>query len=47
VFYSTKLRKQVLMTDLDLAASGDRERIVGVESPEKWGFRELEKLWLP
>lgn len=47
VFYSVKQRKHVLMTDLDLATAGDRERIVGVESPEKWGFRELEKLWLP
>jgi putative nucleotidyltransferase with HDIG domain len=47
VFYSVKQRKHVLMTDLDLATAGDRERIVGVESPEKWGFRDLEKVWLP
>jgi putative nucleotidyltransferase with HDIG domain len=47
VFYSVKQRKHVLMTDLDLASAGDRERIVGVESPEKWGFRDLEKVWLP
>lgn len=47
VFYSARSRTHLLMTDVDLAASGDRERIVGVESPAKWGFRELEKLWLP
>ncbi len=47
VFYSVKQRKHLLMTDLDLATAGDRERIVGVESPEKWGFRDLEKVWLP
>jgi putative nucleotidyltransferase with HDIG domain len=47
VFYSVKQRKHVLMSDLDLATAGDRERIVGVESPEKWGFRDLEKVWLP
>ena len=47
VFYSIKQRKHLLMTDLDLATAGDRERIVGVESPEKWGFRDLEKVWLP
>jgi len=47
VFYSARQRKHVLMTDLDLATAGDRERIVGVESPEKWGFRDLEKVWLP
>jgi len=47
VFYSARSRTHLLMTDVDLSASGDRERIVGVESPAKWGFRELEKLWLP
>lgn len=47
VFYSVRLRKHVLMTDLDLATAGEHERIVGVESPEKWGFRDLEKVWLP
>jgi len=47
VFYSAKSRTHVLMTDIDLATTGDRERIVGVESPATWGFRDLEKLWLP
>ena len=47
VFYSAKSRTHLLMTDIDLATTGDRERIVSVESPATWGFRELEKLWLP
>ncbi|CAN4278835.1 HD-GYP domain-containing protein [Pseudoxanthomonas sp. LjRoot125] len=47
VFYSAKSRTHLLMTDIDLATAGDRERIVSVESPATWGFRELEKLWLP
>ena len=47
VFYSAKSRTHLLMTDVDLATAGDRERIVSVESPASWGFRELEKLWLP
>lgn len=47
VFYSAKSRTQLLQVDIDLAASEGRERILGIESPEKWGFRELEKLWLP
>lgn len=47
VFHSARSRTHLLMTDVDLAATGDRERIVGVESPAKWGFRGLEKLWLP
>jgi putative nucleotidyltransferase with HDIG domain len=47
VFYSAKSRTHLLMTDVDLATAGDRERILSVESPATWGFRELEKLWLP
>ena len=47
VFYSAKSRTHLLLADIDLAATDGRERIVGIESPEKWGFRELEKLWLP
>jgi len=45
VFYSTRSRQQVLRRDLDLATGADR--IVGIESPQRWGFRDLEKLWLP
>lgn len=47
VFYSARQRKHVLMSDVDLATAGEEERVVGVESPEKWGFRDLEKVWLP
>lgn len=47
VFYSAKSRTHLLLADIDLATTDGRERIVGIESPEKWGFRELEKLWLP
>ncbi|HJS34617.1 MAG TPA: phosphodiesterase, partial [Pseudoxanthomonas sp.] len=47
VFYSAKSRTHLLRVDVDLATAGERERIVGVESPAKWGFRDLEKLWLP
>ncbi|MEL1264140.1 HD-GYP domain-containing protein [Pseudoxanthomonas putridarboris] len=46
-FHSARSHTQILVTDIDLAASGDRERVVSVESPAQWGFRELEKLWLP
>ena len=46
-FYSARTRSHILIADIDLAASGGKERIVGVESPAQWGFRDLEKLWLP
>ena len=47
VFFSARLRRQVLQQDLDLWAPGCGERITGIESPRQWGFRELEKLWAP
>lgn len=46
VFFSIRLNSQVLMRDIDLAASGCHDRIVGPESPTQWGFRDLEKLWM-
>lgn len=44
VFYSAKSNAQVFRRDLDLAASKDS--IVSIESPRKWGFRDLERLWM-
>ncbi|AKC86974.1 HD-GYP domain-containing protein [Pseudoxanthomonas suwonensis] len=45
VFFSARSRTQILQRDLDLSAPGCDERIVGIESPAQWGFRELVKLW--
>lgn len=45
-FFVDEARLVQLQVDIDLAASGGRERIPGIESPEKWDFREREKLWL-
>ncbi|RBB07982.1 HD-GYP domain-containing protein, partial [Xanthomonas oryzae] len=47
VFYSAKLRSHVLVQDIDLSRPDSQDRIVQMESPSEWGFRDLEKLWLP
>ncbi|KAF1687147.1 phosphodiesterase [Pseudoxanthomonas broegbernensis] len=47
VFFSARSRSQILVHDVDLSAAGCPERIVGLESPRQWGFRDLEKLWAP
>ena len=47
VFYNAKHRTPLLIRDLDLAAPGCQDRIVGIESPEAWSFPQLEKLWMP
>ncbi|MBB4864232.1 putative nucleotidyltransferase with HDIG domain [Pseudomonas nitritireducens] len=45
VFYSTRTRAAIPFEVLDLTRLKGRERIVGRESPDKWGFRNLEALW--
>ncbi|AZR21292.1 HD-GYP domain-containing protein [Xanthomonas vasicola] len=47
VFYSAKLRSHVLVQDIDLSRPDCQDRIAQMESPSEWGFRDLEKLWLP
>ncbi|MET0289132.1 MAG: HD-GYP domain-containing protein [Pseudoxanthomonas sp.] len=46
-FYSARSRIQILVHDIDLAAPGCQDRIVNIESPAQWGFKDLEKLWMP
>ncbi len=44
VFYSVKSNAHVFRRDIDLALVKDR--IVGLESPRKWGFRDIEQVWM-
>ncbi|HEY8707024.1 MAG TPA: HD-GYP domain-containing protein, partial [Burkholderiaceae bacterium] len=45
VFYSTRSQMRLVPETIDLAASGCRDKISGGESPEAWGFTDLESLW--
>lgn len=45
IFFSARSRSHVFRRDVDLGASSDH--IVGIESAHAWGFRDLEKLWMP
>lgn len=47
VFYSTKSNMPIPVQMLDLAGSGISDRITGRESPETWGFKHLNELWMP
>jgi HD-GYP domain-containing protein (c-di-GMP phosphodiesterase class II) len=46
LFFSTKSNLPIPPVRLDLGAGSGNDRIVGRESPEKWGFRQLEDLWV-
>ncbi len=45
VFFMTKSRTPIMPKVIDLAKLIGTDRIAGRESPEKWGFRNLEELW--
>ena len=45
VFFSTKSGVHVRPEMLDLSRAADGEKIVAIESPEKWGISNLEKYW--
>lgn len=47
VFHCLRRRARILLRDMDLAAPDCSDRILQAESPDDWGLRELEKLWLP
>lgn len=46
IFFNARKREPVFIKDLDLGAPDCGDRIVGLESAEKWNFPNMEKLWL-
>jgi HD-GYP domain-containing protein (c-di-GMP phosphodiesterase class II) len=46
VFFHARKREPLFIKDIDLAAADCHDRIVGLESAEKWNFVNLERLWL-
>ena len=45
VFFSARSKTPIPQQVIDLGKAGVGDRIVGCESPEKWGFRNLDELW--
>lgn len=46
VFFSAKMRTPILQETLDLSQLAGKEKIVGRELPEDWGFKNLDDLWI-
>ena len=46
LFFSTKSSMPIPPVRLDLAAGTGSDRIVGREAPERWGFKQLDDLWV-
>ena len=45
VFFSTKSGAHLRPEMLDLSRAAGGEKIVGIESPKKWGIKNLESYW--
>lgn len=47
VFFSAKSKAPIDIAVMDLAANNCQDSIVGIEDPDKWNFKDLDKLWIP
>lgn len=45
VFFSAKTKMPIIQETLDLAKLAGKEKIIGRESPDDWGFKNLDMLW--
>lgn len=45
IFFSAKTKMPIIQETLDLAKLVGKEKIIGRESPEDWGFKNLDVLW--
>ncbi len=45
VFYSAKTKMPIIQETLDLVKLVGKEKIIGRESPDDWGFKNLDVLW--
>jgi putative nucleotidyltransferase with HDIG domain len=46
VFFSAKLKTPILQETIDLSKLIGKEKIIGRELPDDWGFRNLDNLWM-
>jgi putative nucleotidyltransferase with HDIG domain len=45
VFYSAKAKAHIAPEVIDLSAKSCKDKIASREDPEKWGFKDLDKMW--
>lgn len=45
VFFSAKMKTPILQETVDLSKLIGKEKIISRESPDDWGFRNLDELW--
>jgi len=45
IFYSVKTRSPIIQETIDLSLLAGKDKIISRESPEDWGFKNLDLLW--
>jgi putative nucleotidyltransferase with HDIG domain len=45
IFYSVKTKSPIIQETIDLSVLVGKDKIIGRESPEDWGFKNLDLLW--
>jgi putative nucleotidyltransferase with HDIG domain len=45
IFYSVKTKSPIIQETIDLSTLLGKDKIIGRESPEDWGFKKLDLLW--
>ncbi len=45
IFFSAKTKMPIIQETLDLSKLQGKEKIIGRESPDDWGFKNLDALW--
>ncbi|ACE82890.1 HD-GYP domain-containing protein [Cellvibrio japonicus] len=46
IFFSAKTRSPIVQETIDLSRLAGKDKITGRESPDDWGFKNLDNLWL-
>lgn len=47
VFFSAKSKAPIQITEIVLSSNQCTDKIVGLEEPEAWGFKNFDELWQP
>lgn len=47
VFFSTKSKAPIETIELDLASKNANDKIISLEEPSNWNFKNLDELWIP
>ncbi|WP_428425414.1 HD-GYP domain-containing protein [Methylibium sp.] len=45
VFFSTKSNQRIVPEEIDLGSPWCKDKVMGCEPPDKWSFKDIDRLW--